>query len=343
MKVDIILDSIIDGVRVTTFELYYPRIIHAEFMTHRVFSRNASSSRAIPVKRMIEEHCDYHPDNWRANQAGMQPGKFLDKETSQRANDVWTSARQTAVLRARGLMDLSVAKEQANRLLEPFMYIKVLVTATDYDNFFSLRAHPDAQWEIQQLAYEMKKQYEASEPKERYFHLPYAMYLYEAFPDLDLKKAKSGVIDPGVWHSCVKQSVARCARVSYFSHDGKESTMEKDIKLYERLIESKPPHASPAEHQVFERDFYLEFALGMDWPVLHQTNLSGNLNNPKIVQYRKVLEYKDKYGITNIQYCERCECEEVFHDEQCTWCRDVIHAVEYDQAILNHMINVLIG
>lgn len=273
IKVNMILDSLIAGKRVSTLELYYPRIIHAEFMTHRVFSRNASSSRAIPVETMIKNHANYSPEVWRENQKGMQPaGIFKDNDIIFKADEIWANARLNAIGSARKLMELDVAKEQVNRLLEPFMFIKVIVTSTDYDNFFNLRCHPDAQYEIRILAEKMRDQLNSSHPIKRSIHLP---YINNNIVSFDL----------------IKCSVARCARVSYATHDGKEPTLENDVILYDRLVGSRPIHASPAEHQVMDSDFYHEFRINnnlTNWPVNSEL-LNGNLKKD-IIQFRKVLE-----------------------------------------------------
>lgn len=308
----ILLDSLINGIRVTTFELYYPRLCHSEFMTHRVFSRSASSSRAIPVERMIREHANYIPANWRENQKGMQPTGFISptSEAAQVAYDIWTDARDNAIDSARQLMELGVAKEQANRLLEPFIFIKVIVTATDYENFFQLRSHPDAQWEIHQLSDIMMEVYQKSNPRPRKLHLPYVAPIIADFENSE--------ISPSYVLEATKQSVARCARVSYATHEGKQPKLEEDMALYDRLIVSFPPHASPAEHQVMSPDFYDKIRPELEWPVIHRSPLpkidggddffflkgvtlspaGGNFGS-KVIQYRKVLEAMRSIGLNN--------------------------------------------
>src|SRR3990167_7019338 len=155
----IVADSISrDGHRITTFELEYPRFIHAEFMTHRHFSTNAASSRAIPVKTQLQtiKGNTAHPIHWGANQA-------------------WMEARNHAILFADRFNDAKYHKQIVNRLTEPFSHIKVVCTATEYDNFFWLRCHPDAQPEIQELANQMFALRKESVPdvlEEGEWHLP---------------------------------------------------------------------------------------------------------------------------------------------------------------------------
>lgn len=257
--VDIIADSVSpDGVRLTTFQLLYPRIIHAEFMTHRVFSRNASSSRAIPVKRQIEmvETNPYVPMNWGQNQAGMQAGEALSDEAAREAEMFWMRSVRDAVSWAKALveMDTPPHKQFVNRILEPYSHISVVCTATDFVNFFALRCHPDAQPEIQELARRMWAAYQDSRPTMLGYdqwHLPYVWPHKEADEALAwLKENQPKNTAPGNVMALLTQlSVARCARVSYLKHDGSDPSIADDMALYQRLVGSQPMHASPTEHQ----------------------------------------------------------------------------------------------
>ena len=272
IEVKILADSIgPNGVRITTFQWTYPRMVHSEVMTHRMLSRNASSSRAIPVKKQIQMVIDNPaiPLAFTKNKAGMQGGDPLDGEALQRAYTAWMDARDAAVCHAQMLADLEVHKQYANRILEPWAHITVVVTATDWDNFFALRCHEMAQPEIHALADASYAAREASVPKvleEGQWHLPFitdeerqSVALQEFFSEKDI---------------LIKRSVARCARVSYLNHEGKQPTLEEDLKLYERLVGSAPIHASPAEHQ----------AQATNDP---QFTFSGNLRG--WIQYRKTL------------------------------------------------------
>lgn len=237
----VIADSINLGNRITTLELEYPRFIHAEFLTHRAFSRNASSSRAIPVKKMIDDVLQNPamPVYWGVNRPGMQAKEELSEADQVVAKKLWLSARDDAVVHATRLLGLGLHKQTCNRVLEPFMHMRVLVTATEFENFFELRDHPDAQPEIQVLAREMKRAIQESVPEElgiEDWHLPYVLESEKNDPGLDIE-------------TLLKFSVARCARVSYLNHDNTNPSREKDLALYSQLIESKPIHASPSEHQ----------------------------------------------------------------------------------------------
>ena len=227
-----------DHPELITLALEYPRFIHAEFMTHRVFSRNASSSRAIPVKTMLRRILENpaNPLTWGSNKPGMQAGDELKGWRLKAAKLTWFTACHASVFFSKLLHKFGLHKQHANRVTEPFQYITTLVTATEWDNFFALRYHPDAQPEIKALAHAMKVAIENSTPtelSEGQWHLPYIKYEeFGTVPFRDIQKASS----------------ARCARVSYLNHEGKKPSIEQDIKLFDRLAGSKPIHASPLEH-----------------------------------------------------------------------------------------------
>ena len=241
----IIADSIApSGVRLTTFELKYPRFIHAEFMTHRVFSRNASSSRAIPLTRQIDmiENDIAYPHEFRKNQPGMQGTKVLGGSATKKTKTIWTAAAHEAIGRARQLAELENHKQVVNRLIEPYSHIKVVCTATDYTNFFALRHHHMADPTIAELAKQMWEEYKKSIPETLLageWHLPYVDIYGEA-------PVWGAIL---VEEQAIRCSVSRCARVSYNRHDGSKPTQEDDNKLYKRLLGAQPIHASPAEHQ----------------------------------------------------------------------------------------------
>lgn len=273
IEAKIIRDSISNDTRLTTFVLTYPRFIHSEFMTHRMFSRNASSSRAIPVKKSIQMVRDNPviPLAFTRNKAGMQGGEALSGEIEQKALLQWMDACYVACEKAEALADLEVHKQYANRILEPFSHITVVCSATDYANFFALRYHPMAQPEIAQLAKQMWEAYSVNIPdklEEGQWHLPFI-----SDEDLALVANEVGQQVDFIPY-LIKMSVARCARVSYLNHEGKKPSLEEDLKLYDRLVGSAPIHASPAEHQA---------------QVSFLSMRSGNFGEGW-VQYRKTLE-----------------------------------------------------
>jgi thymidylate synthase ThyX len=282
IKVEIVADSMApSGMRLTTFVLTYPRFIHSEFMTHRVFSRNASSSRAIPVKKQIQEVLDNPaiPLAFTKNKAGMQGGEALDGDQHQAALNAWLEARDCAVTMANELSNLEVHKQYANRVLEPFSHITVVVTATAWTNFFALRNHEMAQPEIHELARLMWEAYSSHQPKNLEvgsWHLPFITQddWQKQFNELCKKYVDpSSVSIQERSEEMIKRSVARCARVSYKNHDGTNTTLEQDLQLYDRLLSSAPLHASPAEHQ----------AMAVGDPNVQSGNFRG------WIQFRKTL------------------------------------------------------
>lgn len=236
IKAEIIADSIGEHrVRITSFFLTYPRFIHSELMTHRVFSRNAASSRAIPLKKMIEriEAEPAMPVYWGAEQRGMQSGAELTDEQTERAKQTWIDASKDAIQWAQKLADTGLHKSICNRVLEPFAHMGTLVTSTDYINFFNLRAHPEAQPEFQELAYQMLDLYLANAPREMNegdWHLPYA----DKFMPEGLTREQ-----------LLKIVTARAARTSYLTMNN-EIAHEKDYDLHDSL--AKNNHWSPFEH-----------------------------------------------------------------------------------------------
>lgn len=227
-----------------TFELEYPRFIHGELMTHRVFSRNAASSRAIPISKMIEQvkNNPAMPIHWGANQAGMQAKHEVDNKTA--AELSWLFAASDAVRNAEILASHGVHKQVVNRILEPFQTMKTVVTATEFDNFFNLRCHEDAQPEIKCLAEKMEDALLTSYPTPLYnseWHVPYVERKFEDDKVLYFSNGKQ--VSEEV---AIQISASCCAQVSYRLLDDSE---EKAKKIYNQLVESKPIHASPFEHQ----------------------------------------------------------------------------------------------
>lgn len=235
----VIADSIsASGKRITTLQLTMPRFILSQFNKHRAFSNNAASSRAIPVNKLIQEVRDNPviPVYWGQNQAGMVAEVEVTAEAAEQAKSVWLQAAKAAADFAQKLDEACIHKQVANRILEPFLWSHVVVTSTEWENFFNLRLEYDSQPEMQELARCMKSAMDSSTPVERYEHLPYLLE-HELESD-DLSFSDKYMI-----------SAARCARVSYKNHDGSVADMEKDFKLATRLLESK--HMTCFEHQAY--------------------------------------------------------------------------------------------
>lgn len=239
----IICDSVYEGDRITTMEVVMHRFVLAEFNTHRMFSRNSASSRAIPVGKQLErvDNNPAFPISWPKEQPGMQGGEELDSLSFNEARDMYEDIRNYTVNRISEYLlahvdkNLTLHKSVINRLLEPFMWHTVVVTSTEWDNFFIQRCSPLAQPEIRAAAELMHTALLESVPEQLnqgQWHLPYI---------LDEEKAiyKDQVL--------IKASVARCARVSTLHQDDKADVL-KDIELYTKLVTADPPHWSPLEH-----------------------------------------------------------------------------------------------
>ncbi len=236
----VLLDSMSPaGARLTTMEVTFHRFVLPEFNTHRAFSRNAASSRAIPIKKVIAKvRADPAlPVFWGKNQSGMSARTEVDGAARELAQAEWQRALANALASAERLAqsDIDLHKQLVNRLLEPFSWITVIVSATDWSNFFTQRCHPDAQPEIHRLAELMLAAYRDSTPRAVAFgawHLPLILPDERSLDAATLRKL----------------SVARCARVSYLTHDNVRD-VAKDLELYERLMSGGANgHWSPTEH-----------------------------------------------------------------------------------------------
>lgn len=261
--------------KIATFKLRYPKMTHGDFMTHRVFSRNASSSRAIPTKRLLES--DMYVPDFRKNQAGMQPGEYLNERDQYIAQKIWRETAETCIHAAGLLSDplLGVHKQWTNRMLEWFGYINVIVTTTDFANFIGLREElnedgwPMAQDEIFYQAVAIRDLLEVNIPKklrQGEWHLPFIL-------DFEREKLPTAQL--------LRISAARCAGISYETVDGQPMTIERAEKVCDKLLTAKRVHASPFEHQAQADPFNR-------YPELH-----GNFSQPPHlkgwVQHRKLI------------------------------------------------------
>lgn len=299
----VIADSIgPTGIRLTTMEIEYPRFILAELNTHRMLSKNSASSRAIPVAKMHEQISTNPatPVYWGKNQPGMSASEELQGDELGMAKYYWNGAKEAALRFAKAMSDIGLHKQVANRVAEPFQLMKTVITGTEWSNFYYLRNHKDAQPEIQALAAAMYKAHTDSKPKQLEpgeWHLPYVWasrdimgtlyYRDNGGNELSLEDAK--II-----------SVSCCAQVSYRKND---DSLEKAQNIFDKLINSKPAHSSPTEHQATPMPLRY---LGMEdtgrkyWPkgVSHQCQdgsyWSGNLQG--WIQYRKTLDGEAQWG-----------------------------------------------
>jgi hypothetical protein len=266
-------------------------------MTHRVTSRNAASSRAIPVKKLIQDVVDdpFVPLHWGMNQKGMQGGDELTGDELSTAKNLWFAAANDALYRARDLAATNAHKQIVNRLLEPFAHITVVVSSTEWSNFLALRDHPAAEPHIQILAREVRKELDREdniqilEPGD--WHLPFVSV--EDALKLDRMYAANDPLVPNPLQAAIKKSVACCASTSYKTVDGFDMTLEKAIELHDKLVGSAPLHASPAEHVAQadelcdERVFDYEGHWIGDEKSWQKPELHGNFDG--FIQYRKML------------------------------------------------------
>ena len=278
------------GNTIITYELEYPRFIHAEFMTHRVFSRNSASSRAIPLEAMHHQilEADVHPVSWGKNMPGMQAKEELTGADLEAVKAIWDCARKDALRYAKSMASHGAHKQCFNRLTEPFMQMKVILTTTEETNWEELRNHSDADPTIQALAKAMLMAKAGLVPQvlnPGEWHLPYI----DTHRDLQysgelIYSSEGTVVD---LETAKMISASCCAQVSYRKND---NSIEKAQNIYDRLINSTPRHASPVEHQATPIR-YMETISGWQPGVTHadrQGNLwSGNFKH--WIQNRQVL------------------------------------------------------
>jgi thymidylate synthase ThyX len=235
------------GREVMSMLLTYPWFAHPDFMTHRVFSRNAASSRAIPVSKMLGDvwRNPALPARFGAAKKGMQDGGTLPAGKARLVRALWLLARYPAMLAAWLLLRLGVHKQVANMVLLPWLHITVLVTSTEWRNFYRLRFHKDARPEIQELAGKMLRAHAASTPEELEpgdWHLPFFRpedACVSGRPDAAEAWGKD------LTGELLKRCTARCARTSYRNFYGKDSVAD-DLRLHDDLM--KNGHWSPFEH-----------------------------------------------------------------------------------------------
>ena len=271
------------GAELLTVECRYPRFIHAEVMTHRVFSRNAASSRAIPIKKLL---ADVKKDMaipifWGKNKTGMQADEQLTGWRLWLAKKIWIVSGHVACFFAWLFLQVGLHKQIANRIIEPWSHITLLISSTEWDNFYGLRIHKDAQPEIKYLAMAIYSAHISSMPRLVKFgewHLPYiSQNDYEIYPVEDL----------------IYISMARCASTSYKTVDGKMMTLDKAKELGQKLVGANPIHASPSEH-IAQPDHLINDDGYTYW---ERPDLHGNFFGYR--QYRKSLPNENikDYGI----------------------------------------------
>jgi hypothetical protein len=283
--------------RVDTILVRFPRIILAEVLTHRVFSRNTSSSRAIPTARMIASIVEdpFIPDHWGMNRAGMQADVEAAPWRAFLGDLVWRSGMWFAVQHARALAALGFHKQLANRMIDPYSHVTMLISSTEWKNFLELRDHEAAEPHMHDLARCISDALATAQPqllKEGEWHLPFVTpddfrRVTNTIEYDDGEEYRRGISGISVldWYggtkSLIRLSVARCASTSYDTVDGYEMTQERADAIYAKLVGSRPMHASPTEHvcRVDLRD---------DDGAWRRPELHGNFTG--FIQHRKLLE-----------------------------------------------------
>ena len=290
IEAKVIEDSINEqGIRLTTLQVKFHRFILPEFNTHRVFSRNFSSSRAIPTSKLLEQVANdpAMPVYWGKNQAGMQA--FEEIEDTALAEVRWREAAQKASRIAKEMAEIGLHKQIVNRVIEPFLWANGIVTSSEWENWDQLRRHEDAQPEIHALAIAIHEARMLSTPRELKpgeWHLPYIS---------EEERNDSFFKIPANTNMLKKISAARCCRVSYLKHDGTVPDINDDLALFQRLAGAVPLHASPLEHQATPDKLIGNSLLNRGW---ENRELHGNFNG--WVQYRKLWEL-EVYGNSNTQ------------------------------------------
>lgn len=269
----IICDSISQqGQRITTFEVEAPRIILAEINTHNALSKNCSSTRAITLAKAIEqiEQNGFTPLYWGKKQGGMAAEQEVTGRALEFAPVYWEMARNTATTMVKVFDNLEIHKQIAGRLLEPFQMVKQVLTATDLDNFFNLRIHPEAQPEILMLAYKMYNALQESPPtalQAGEWHTPYIERERDQYTGklryFQWDKDVSGTETDGYMYEisltleqAQRISASCCAQVSYRNTD---NSLDKADTIFDRLIHADVLHASPFEHLAtpVQKELYL--------------------------------------------------------------------------------------
>ena len=260
-----------------------PRIVLAEFNTHRALSRNSSSSRAIPFDKMAQEVDDnpFIPLRWQKDHSGMQGTEYFteDEVKALSIRQQWLDAKNYAVHRAKQLNERGLTKQLCNRLLEPFMYQTIICTATEWENFIALRAHEAAEIHIQEAAYKVLEALNKSIPVVKglgEYHIPFG----DRF-DLDKVHTVMEQTSLPMPEVMVRVAIARCARVSYLNFEGKDDYYA-DIRLFDRLSEAG--HMSPFEHVAVAMNNHNHYGNFVGWKQYRQFLDGENKSDERIIK-----------------------------------------------------------
>lgn len=297
------------GQRIISAICTFPRYLLAELNTHRMLSRNSASSRAIRFEKMVEsvQKNPFIPSKWQKDHAGMQGTEYItDPLLINQMENAWEEARDNAIDVATRMNNAGLTKQICNRLLEPFMYHTALITATELENFFALRAHDMAEVHLQELAYKYLEACNASEPKllkAGEWHIPFG----DQFDEEKLDKAmddyyfdKGQLVDKDIVNAKVRLATVRCARISYVTPGSKQKIdYQADLELHDRLAASG--HWSAFEHCARAMSEEEMEAYALFWPrdtdrpanvAMMKEGVCGNFRG--FIQYRKMFENENR-------------------------------------------------
>lgn len=295
--------------KVITIEAKFPRMILAQWNTHRIFSRNVSSDRAIPTKKLRKNFVNFVPREMPRNGRGMHPTTYLKGIRKIIAKGLWFTALYLMKLITFLMEKVGVHKEITNRLLDPFLWTVSITTSSFFKNFLELRTDVNAQIQIRKIATLVEKQLSNAEYKIRHIHLPlidkydvYDIYLYsekqvnEKHVEYISRLVQNGSSDvtkyekipPRIWDLLIKVNTAKTARGSYLNQL-EPKPIKSQLDVYSKLIESEPIHASPLESCAMSYDMYKFLKKALKWNNRSIEELHGNFALG-IVQYRKCVE-----------------------------------------------------
>lgn len=297
----VLADSItLHDIRLITVEVTFPRFILAEVNTHRMFSRNSASSRAIPPEQQIArvKENPFIPEAFHLRTKGMGQGQALDERGQEISETAWLRARDAAVVQAEVLVEAGVSKAHVNRLLEPFMWHTAIITSTEWENFFALRCPPGyevdydfpAQPEFQKTALAMREVMRASTPMEvrsGEWHLP---LMPEAEGTQEVSELE--------WEQFAMVSAGRCARVSFDTHENYEDAQIS----YDRALNLKNNgHLSPFEHAATPGETELFYENLRGWKsyrhiIPHQENRVGYIEKREPWDHAGLPEHQPAMG-----------------------------------------------
>ncbi len=307
----VIADSSFNMSRLISFELTFPRIVLSEFNTHRVFSRNSASSRAIPVWKRLAEvlHNPYIPIHFGKNKSGMQSAEDLSEEVRVKARELWLSGRNIAAVQA---FMLAGGYDQIMKDAKGDPKAEAVCEAINRYLATYKRSLP----ELVPLANPAHKQHvnRVLEPYgwhtviatgthwRNFYALRASRMAQPEIQDLAILMARAHMssrpvpLENGEWHlplifdedrrevadpmKLARISSARCGRVSYLTHDGKRA-LDKDLDMADGLQSNG--HSSPFEHPALAdtggSKHHYDSNFGFPW-----------------VQYRKLLKFEGDFS-----------------------------------------------